>query len=290
MVSLWLPCNPFLMAELAAQPSLSKRSNPFGGVFLSHPLMFLKLTGAEHPRFCPNITCWMAEFTSQFQSHWGIRHPSDCTHCAAPVTVLEDLWVMPNACRLAFQLISGVCFWVILLTVPWLELQSGLGCFSFIHFSWMHPKQERCATSAPTALQLLTGLERAKPKAAPQSQDSVDANSVVFDRASPCWLLADTHHLQQHNTAGGVVWYNNQEHHSAVTIFTVSNQTRLQFIHKLLMLSKQALGAAAFLFILAVLCTALVVGVGSLAHGPTVSQAAPHSKYFWVEFLPLWGK
>lgn len=59
--------------------------------------------------------------------------------------------------------------------------------------------------SAPTALQLLTGLERAKPKAAPQSQDSVDANSVVFDRASPCRQLADTHHLQQHNTGDGVV-------------------------------------------------------------------------------------
>lgn len=34
------------------------------------------------------------------------------------------------------------------------------------------------------------------------------------------------------------------------------------------MLSKQALGTATFLFILAVLCTALVLRVGSLAHGP----------------------
>lgn len=58
---------------------------------------------------------------------------------------------------------------------------------------------------APTALQLLTGLERAKPKAAPQNQESVDANSVVFDRASPRRLLANTHHLQLHNTGGGVV-------------------------------------------------------------------------------------
>lgn len=61
----------------------------------------------------------------------------------------------------------------------------------------------------------------------------------------------------------------------------------LQFIHKLLMLSKKALGTAALVFILAVLCTALVVPVGSLAHGSTVSQAAPHSKLWFKTAMDI---
>lgn len=90
---------------------------------------------------------------------------------------------------------------------------------------------------------------------------------MVFDRASPCRLLADTHH--SNSTALLVGWCDTTTRSiTAVTIFTVSNQTMLQFIHKLLMLSKQALGTATFLFILAVLCTALVVRVGLLAHVP----------------------
>lgn len=109
------------------------------------------------------------------------------------------------------------------------------------------------------------------------------------------WCLTDppladcllTHRVQQHNTGGVGVWYNNHVHHSALNIFTLSDQTMLQFIHKLLMLSKKALGTAAFLFILAVLCTALVVPVGSLAHGPAMSQAAPHSKLWFKTAMDL---
>lgn len=44
----------------------------------------------------------------------------------------------------------------------------------------MNLKQKVHATSAPTALQLLTGLEEAKPKAAPQNQKSEDANPNCF--------------------------------------------------------------------------------------------------------------
>lgn len=66
-------------------------------------------------------------------------------------------------------------------------------------------RAEEMCHECTNCTQLLTGLERAQPKAAPQQQDGVDANSVVFDRASPCRLLADTHHLQQHSTGAGVV-------------------------------------------------------------------------------------
>jgi len=53
----------------------------------------------------------------------------------------------------------------------------------------MNLNQKIRAMSAPTALQLLMGLERAKPKAAPQNQNSVDAKSSLFCLTDP--LLTD---------------------------------------------------------------------------------------------------
>lgn len=66
----------------------------------------------------------------------------------------------------------------------------------------MNLKQKIRAMSAPTALQLLMGLERAKPKAAPQNRSSVDAKSSLFCLTDPLqqdYLVRHTH-LQQHNT------------------------------------------------------------------------------------------
>lgn len=235
MIFLWLPCNLFLMAELTAQPSHSEKSNPLGGLFPNHPLMFLKLTGTEHPGFCPNITCWMAEFSSQFKSHWGNRHPSHCTRCAE--RPLSDAKCIYISILVGFES-------VLLINPPYCALA---GTVEWPGLLQLHPflldacKAEEmcheCTYCAPAA----NSARKSQTKSAPQSQGSVDANPVVFDRASPCRLLANTHHLHQHNAGAGVVWHNNHEHRSAVTIFTVSDQTMLQFIHKLLMFSNKPL-------------------------------------------------
>lgn len=55
-------------------------------------------------------------------------------------------------------------------------------------------KQKVCATSTPTVLQLLMGLERARPKAAPQNLKGVDAKySILLNRHTPSRLFAKTH-------------------------------------------------------------------------------------------------
>lgn len=270
MVSPWLPCNLFLMAELIAQPSLPERSNPFVGLFPSHPLMLLNPTGTEHPRSCPNITCWMPipqpvpESLREQASQWlhtlccfshSTRRPlsdAKCMYISIPVGFGSVFLINPPYCALAE-------------TAEWPGL---LQLHPFLQDAFKAEEMcHECTYCNPAA-------NRTRKSQAPQSQGGVDANSVVFDRASPCRVLADTHH----SNSTALVWYNHQEHHPAVTIFTVSNQAMLQFIHKLLMLSKQALGSATFLLILAFLCTALVVWVGLL----TYEQCVPSSTTFQI--------
>lgn len=119
MVSLWLLCNLFLMTELTAQPSLSERSNPFGGLFPSHPLTLLNLTGTEHPRSCPNIAHCMPipqpipeplkEQASQrlhtlcCSSHSARRPLTDakCTYISISVGFRSVLLINPPYCALA---------------------------------------------------------------------------------------------------------------------------------------------------------------------------------------------
>lgn len=170
-----------------------------------------------------------------------------------------------------------MCFWLILLTVLWLELWHGLGCFRFIYSSWMNLKQKIHATSAPTALQLLMGLKRAKPKAAPQNQNSVDAKSSLFcltDLLLPDYLL--TYIISNSIT---LQWYN-----SVSTTIGCSTLLLLYLLWgnwKTLTYS-QALGTAALRFVLVVLCTASVVQSGNHLH---VVLQCPSSSTFQT----LWG-
>lgn len=159
----------------------------------------------------------------------------------------------------------------------WLELWNGPACFGFIHSSWMSLKQKIRATGAPTALQLLTRLEKAKPKSAPQNQSSLDAKSSLPCMTDP--LLPDCLLQRTFSSDSVVLWWCNSMNAVVCLILLLlyfEGSKRSSDLLKLVITCKQVLGATALMLVLLVLCTALAVQSGITC----MRSYSVHSKYF----------